>query len=479
MRRWGFRTRLTLWHAAATTIVLVTVAVLADWYLTRSVMAQLDSALAAVAETEAGSAMDSSAGIHLHDVDLLADTGPRRIDKLDKFVQIVDGRGAVLLRSRTLGTATLPVSEAVVASVGRGETVVETSQLADGEPVRLLTLPLRTDGAYPYAVQIGAPLRPTYAVMRSARVLIWAGSALVLVVVISTGALLARRALRPVADIASKAQDIGQDIGGRRLPHPGTDDEIGQLVSTLNEMLARLEQTMDAHRRFTADAAHELRSPLSRLRSEMEIALRQTRTAEEYQSVIGSGLDEAVRMTDLTVALLTLARLDAGEVPSVPGADVGVTTAAFAAATARLEDEARRQGVDIVLEPSTRLEVAVPSGLLMLLVDNLLQNAIKFSPSGGTVRAAAAGRDGEAVVSISDQGPGVPPEHAARIFDRFYRADPARSAAVPGAGLGLSICRAIVDRYRGALEIAPNPGGGSTFTVRLPLAPARQGPAPS
>jgi signal transduction histidine kinase len=180
-------------------------------------------------------------------------------------------------------------------------------------------------------------------------------------------------------------------------------------------------------------------------------------------------------MTDLTVALLTLARLDGGESPRVPGADVGVTTDAFAAAAARLLDEAQRRGVDVVIEPSPRLEVAVPSGLLMLLVGNLLQNAVKFSPAGGIVRAASAARDGEAVLSISDQGPGVPPEHAARIFDRFYRIDPARSAAVPGAGLGLSICRAIADRYRGALDVAPNPGGGSTFSVRLPLAPRESG----
>jgi len=475
VRTWGFRTRLTLWHAAATTVVLVVVAVAADFFLTRSILARLDSALSAIAETEAGSSLDGSAGIHLHDADMLSDTDPRRIDRLDKFVQILDRRGTVLLRSRTLGSSSLPVSQAVFAGLGRGETVVETSQLPDGEPVRILTLPVRHGGQEQFAIQVAAPLRPAYAEMRTARLLIWWRSLLVLAVVIATGAWLARRALRPVADIASKAQEIGQDIGGRRLPHPGTDDEIGQLVSTLNEMLERLEQTMDAHRRFTADAAHELRSPLSRLRSELEIALRQTRTAEEYQAVIRSGLDEAERMTDLTVALLTLARLDGGESPRVRSADAGVTTDAFAAAAARLEDEARRLGVNVVLESSPRLEVAVPSGLLLLLVDNLLQNAIKFSPAGGTVRAAGVACDGEAILSISDQGPGVPPEHAARIFDRFYRVDPARSAAVPGVGLGLSICRAIVDRYRGSLDVAPSPGGGSTFSVRLPLAPRERG----
>ena len=268
------------------------------------------------------------------------------------------------------------------------------------------------------------------------------------------------------------AEQIGDAIGGRRLPHPGTDDEIGRLVSTLNAMLDRLERNISAHRRFTADAAHELRTPLSRLRSEIEIALRRPRDSAEYQDVLKSGLDETVRLTELTEALLTLARLDTDESQTPEHTRRGAVSDELETARGRLEAEAARRGVEVVVAPSPRLEVSVPPGLLALLVSNLLQNAIKFSAPGGRVVASVADVQGDAVVSIADSGPGISAAQVPRIFDRFFRGDPARSDSVPGFGLGLSICQAIVERYGGAIDVAPNPAGGSIFSARLPLVTA-------
>ncbi|MCX6551469.1 MAG: HAMP domain-containing sensor histidine kinase [Acidobacteria bacterium] len=473
MRRWGFRTRLTLWHTATTTAVLLAVAGSADWLLTQSVFGQLDSALLVIGETEAASSLDSPAGLHLHEVEALFDSKGQAVAGLDKFVQMIDSNGSVLLRSRSLGTSALPSPPSVVAHVRRGERAVETTSLSNGEPIRLLTLPINVSGSHPFAVQVGTPLRPTYAFLQTAR-LLWLGATIaILGAIITTGAILARTALKPVASVVAQAQRIGQAISGRRLPHPGTDDEIGRLVSTLNQMLDRLERSIEVDRRFTADAAHELRSPLSRLRSELEIALRQPRSTSEYQAVIRSGLDETERMTDLIVSLLTLAHLDAGDTGWVPGTPVGVTSDAFEAECGRLRDEANLRRIDVVIDPSPRLEVLVPPGMLTLLVGNLLHNAIKFSPPGGRVCASAIAIGGEAVLSVTDQGPGVPADQMPKIFDRFFRGDPARSGAVPGVGLGLSICRAIAERYHGTIDVARNPAGGLTFSVRVPLAPAR------
>lgn len=483
MKRTGFRTRLALWHAATTTAILLSVALSADWLLTRTVFAQLDAALLVIAETEAGSSLDSPAGIHLHELDALPasanlSSANLRSHKLDKLVQIIDDRGTVLLRSATLGHTDLPAPPALVERVRRGETTIETAAWHDGEPVRLLTLPIGATGSYPYAVQVGTPLRPTYAFLRTARLLWIVTSVAVLVVVIVTGTLLARSALRPVSRALEMAQQIGEGIGGRRLPHPGTDDEIGRLVTTLNAMLDRLERTIDSHRRFTADAAHELRTPLSRLRSEIEIALRRTRETAEYQSILQSSLDEAVRLTDLTETLLTLSRLDTDQ-PEWPDSNaVSVTADILEEARGRLEAESHRRGIDVVVESSPRLEVRVPPGLLALLVGNLLQNAIKFSPQGGRVVATIAESMGTAVMSIADSGPGIPAEQLPKIFDRFFRGDPARSEKVPGFGLGLSICQVIAERYHGTIEVAANPTGGSIFSVRLPLAKA-DGPSKS
>ncbi len=470
MTRLGFRTRLTLWHAATTTAILLVVAVSANWLLTRTVFQQLDAALLVIGETEAGSSLDSPAGIHLHELDALPNFANLRFHKLDKLVQIIDDRGTVLLRSSTLGHTDLPAPPALVERVRHGETVIETAAWHDGEPIRLLTLPIHVDGSYPYAVQVGTPLHPTYTFLQTARALWLITSIAVLAVVITTGTLLARSALRPVSRALDMARQIGEAIGGRRLPHPGTDDEIGQLVSTLNAMLDRLERSLNAHRRFTADAAHELRSPLSRLRSEIEIALRRPRTPGEYQDILSSGLEETVRLTDLTEALLTLARLDADHTEWPDHTPSAVTADELTFACERLASEAERRRVDVVMDPSPSLEVRLPPSLLALLVGNLLQNAIKFSAPGGRVVASVAEVNHEAVVSIADNGPGIPAPLMPRIFDRFYRGDPARSDEVPGFGLGLSICQGIAERYGGAIEVAPNPAGGSIFSARLPLA---------
>jgi len=470
MNRWGFRARLIGWHAIVTTILLFGAGVLADWFLRDTILGRVDSALISIAETEAGSSFDGPTGLHLHDVDRLPADDPRRADKLDKFVQVIDADGRVLLRSLSLGTDVLPVGPSARAALGANRMVIETATLGGRESVRLVTLPVQGPNGQRFAIQVGAPLRPTTEVMTTARTMIWARSALVLIGVVLTGALLARRALRPVARIAKDADEIGQNIGGRRLPHPGTDDELGGLVTTLNGMLDRLERSMETQRRFTADAAHELRSPLSRLRAELEIALRRTRSPEEYQAVLRSALDEAVRMTELSAALLTLARLDADGHAVAQSDGTGVPSDALAVAVARAQAAAGAREIRIAVGPVPSASVAVPPRLLELLLGNLIDNAVKFSPAGGEVRVSGRVDGRHASLSVSDRGPGIPPEQVGRLFERFSRIDPARSPDVPGVGLGLSICRAITDRCGGAIGVAENPGGGSVFTVTLPLA---------
>jgi two-component system OmpR family sensor kinase len=459
-----------LWHAAATAGILLAVAVSADWLLARTVFDQLDAALLVIAETEAGSAFDSPSGVHLHPLEPRPDARQTGLSRLDKLVQIIDNRGTVLLRSGTLGTHDLPVTRSLVERSQRGETVIETASWQHAEPIRMLTLPVRGADSIPIAIQVATPLEPTYAFLRATR-LLWVVTAVaVLGVVIATGGWLARSALRPVSRAVEMAGQIGEAIAGRRLPHPGTDDEIGGLVTTLNAMLDRLERSMTAHRRFTADAAHELRTPLSHLRSELEIALRRSRTTDEYRDVVQSGLDESIRLTALTEALLTLARLDANRPVWPDQSAVGNTGQSIDAALARLATEAAARRTEVDVEPSPRCQVLVPASLLDLLVGNLIQNAIKFAPPGSRVVISTTSTPEEAVLAIADRGPGIPEDLVSKVFERFYRGERARSEGTEGFGLGLSICSTIVERYGGAIAVAPNPGGGSVFTVRLPLA---------
>ncbi len=465
--RWGLKARLTFWHGAAVALILAIAFLAAERVLARMLDAQIDAALLALAETEAASALDDPEGrVHLHAVP--PDGAAPPFARLDKLVQIIDAEGRVLDRSAILGEATLPAPPSLLVRLRRGEPVIETLPDFGGVPVRLVSLPIEVEGRAGYAIQVGASLRPVQAFLRAARLLLAATSAAILAAVVLTGGLVARSALRPIDRIVAMARGIGEANLSQRLPHPGTADEIGRLTTTLNEMLDRIERSVAAQRRFTADASHELRSPLSRLRAELEVALRRPRSAAEYEAVLRSGLEEVERLSRLCGALLTLARLDAGERPV--RVEAAALTPVVREALERLEAEAARRGVRVILEPSPTVTVPVAADLLALVVGNLLDNAVKFSPPGSEVRLRVSVGGAEVRFAVADSGPGIPAEEVPRLFERFYRGDASRSPDTPGVGLGLAIAHAIVRAHGGRITVASRPGAGATFTVHLPLA---------
>ncbi len=466
--RWSLRARLALWHTAAITLILAGTWFVADRVLSRMVESQVDGALLALAETEAASALDSPDGrVHLHPISRDADRPS--LARLDKLVQIVDAGGRVLERSASLGGATLPAPPGLLARLASGEPVIETLPDLAGEPVRVVSLPIEVDGRFRYAVQVGTRLRGLRAVLDATRVLFLGALLAVLGVVVVIGALLTRSALSPIEGLVAMARRIGESSLDRRLPALGTNDEVGRLASTLNDMLDRIERGVQTQRRFTADASHELRSPLSRLRAELEIALRRSRTAIEYEEVLRSSLEEVERLSGLTEELLALARLDAGEGAQAPPAPVPVADI-VTEVVARVAPEARRREIALVSEVTPGIAVDVVPGALAMVIENLLSNALKFSPPHGrvTIRTLAAGS--EALLSVSDSGPGIPPDEIPRLFERFFRGRASQTPGAPGAGLGLAICRAVVEARGGRITVDSRPDAGATFTVHLPLA---------
>ena len=332
----------------------------------------------------------------------------------------------------------------------------------------MVSLPI-TIGADTYVVQVATSLDDARAVVRGARWLFVVVAVAILGAVVATGALLARRALRPIDRIVSQARRIGESSLAERLPHPGSQDEIGRLVATLNDMLQRIEHGFEAQRRFTADASHELRSPLSRLRAELEVTLRRPRERTEYEEALRSCLDEVERLSSLTEELLGLARLDAGE--GQPPATGAVPLAPIIEETVRrLAPEAERRAITLVAVPGPALSVKAAPGAAGLAVANVLDNAVKFSPAGGRVTISVFAEAGEAVVTVADTGPGVLPDEVPRLFERFHRGSAARSGETPGTGLGLAISRALVERQGGWISVDSTPGEGATFSIRLPLA---------
>lgn len=275
------------------------------------------------------------------------------------------------------------------------------------------------------------------------------------------------RALQPIHDLADRAQKINAGNLGERLPHPGVDSEIGRLVEMLNRAFARLEESFSTMRRFTADASHELRNPLATLQNTIDVALEKPRTAEEHARILASLGEETGRLRSLVNDLLLLARADAGVVRLQKEAVrldqvVEERVSAF-------RPRAEERAIELRSEPCQPVVIAGDERWLHQLLGNLLDNALKFTPPGGRVLVSLEGSDGASRLSVADTGPGIPSEDLTRIFDRFYRSDPARShSSIPGTGLGLSIAAWIARMHGGELRAENRPEGGAVLILKIP-----------
>ena len=459
----SFRQRLLIAHMAAIVIVLGAGAFGAYWSLARAVNGQLDAALLALAETEQGllqNAPDQAITVH----EVTQARAPSFI-RLDRLVQIIDDQGVPLARSANLGKAALPAPPSLLAELTAGRTVFETLEGFGDEPVRIVSVPV-TGHEHVLAIQVAGSLDDVNNVERSAGVLfVIMGIALIAAIALA-GASLTRRVFRAIDDVVQQARRIGEANLSERLPHPGTHDEIGRLVETLNAMLARLERGFESQRRFTADASHELRSPLSRLRTEMEVALRRSRDSAEYVETLRSCLEEVDRLTTLVDELLTLARLDAGgERGSVEHVALDSIVEEV---VHRFEPLARERRVHITTQIDKSIVADIGRGPAGLVIANLIDNAVKFSPSGGRVTVSLAGDDAEAIVAVTDEGPGIQREELPHVFERFYRGQAARTSLAAGVGLGLALSQAIVRAHGGRIDAFNESGCGATFSVHLP-----------
>jgi heavy metal sensor kinase len=278
------------------------------------------------------------------------------------------------------------------------------------------------------------------------------------------GRVLARRALAPVGAMTERARSITAERLAERLPVENPGDELGQLASVFNEMISRLERSFEHLRRFTADASHELRTPLTAIRSVGEVGLGEHRDERGYREIIGSMLEEVDRLTHLAEGLLHLSRGDAGRL-QLDRRPIDLVALAREV-VAHLGVLAEERGQKLTLVERGPLTVNADSVVLRQAVENLVDNAIKYGPENSRVTVSIAEGVGAAILAVEDEGPGVPAEHRDRIFERFYRVDPARSRG--GTGLGLAIAKSAVEAHAGRLEFEPRASQGSTFRITLP-----------
>ena len=287
---------------------------------------------------------------------------------------------------------------------------------------------------------------------------------------------LAGRALAPVVEVTELAREIESTQLSRRLPTRPVPDEIGRLVDTFNQMIGRLETSFEAMKRFTADASHELRSPLANMQSTLEVTLSQMREPEDYRAALASLNEEVVRLRHIVADLLLLAQADSGRLPfqlEPTRLDVlaGETVESFA-------ERAETLGVRLAMSPSPEVVIRGDERWLRQLVVNLVDNAIRFSGSEdgaervAEVRVAVAVGPDVALLTVEDTGPGIPEAQLDRVFERFVRVDAARRRhADGGAGLGLAICAWIVQEHHGSIRALRRPEGGTRMVTTFPLRP--------
>ena len=373
------------------------------------------------------------------------------------YIQIADRRGEILHRSYNLGMDSLAVRDTIPLN----QTITTTAWL-NGEPIRIAA---SRDKNFIFCV--GYPVAELNDLLESLYVIFLVLLPIALAVSIIGGLALAHKSLKPVDEITRRAHRITAENLDQTLPVRPVNDEISRLSSTFNDMFLRLRDSFAQVRQFSGDASHELRTPLTIMRGEIELALRSTKSPEEYRRVLESSLEEILRMSSIIDNLLMLAKADQG-VYQADFSEVDLCTLI----EELLEDGealAERKHIHVTLKKAAPITMVGDRVRLRQLFLNLIDNAIKYTPDGGSVTLSVEQQNGSAVFRVEDTGVGIPKDEQGKIFDRFYRVDKARSREQGGSGLGLSIAQWIAGLHRGTITVESDVNRGSIFTVNLPL----------
>jgi heavy metal sensor kinase len=445
------RARLALVCAALVGALVIGLGTLVYLRLEGDLRASADDQLASRAEELAAELPDGPT----------IDPGPSDVG--DVFAQVLTRDGTIVAATPGL----LPASVVTASDLAAldGPRYLEMTVPTTDEPVlaRVLEIPA-DDGRI---VVTGVAFDDQREALDRLQVLFGLAGAMAVVLAGAVGWLVARAALRPVERMRIESEAVSASEPGRRLPVSRTRDELSALGLSLNRMLDRLEAAVERERRFVADAGHELRTPLANLKAELDLALRRARSSSELVHALQSASEETDRLARLAEDLLLLASADGGRVPMrLENLDVAelmrVTVDSFSS---------RAEALGIALEPS--VEEATPVRLdgtrIRQAVGNLLDNALRHTPAGGSITVRASRSGGTLSITVADTGEGFASGFLPRAFDAFARADASRSRTGGGAGLGLAIVRAIVEAHGGSVEAANRDEGGAIVRLRLPV----------
>ncbi len=464
----NIRFKLTLWYIIILGIILTSFSTFLYLTLSRSLYNGIDVKIKSIAEVIASSSTNPFSQYSFSNLDrMLKDSLGLR--PVTKFIQVLDESGRIGRKSENLQQFQLPISIRALKNASQGKVTFETTKAFGRYPLRMVTVPVIQGRRIINIVQVATSLEEVDEALKALLLILWITVPSALVVASLGGLFLANKALKPVDEITKTARMITSSSLYQRIKLRKTKDEIGRLAETFNDMISRLGRSFKQIRQFSADASHELKTPLTILKGEIEVGLRKRRRPEEYRKILNSNLEEVNHMTQIVDDLLLLSRADMGEVHLQKNRINLTGLISEVGAQAKMIAMAK----DIRIHLSNDSEVAVIGDRLRLreLLLNLVDNGVKYTPEGGEIRISVDRYDGRVKLQVMDNGIGIAPEDQSHIFDRFFRVDKARSREAGGSGLGLSICKWIVEAHGGEISVESGLGKGSIFSVTLPLAP--------
>jgi heavy metal sensor kinase len=472
----SIRTRLSAWYAGAFAVLVSVFALAAYVFLERATQQRIDEYLAETASAVAGAMeFERVSGkpfeTILNDVleeFRLGDIAVTVLDRQSDSLWMVDL--AARRRStppRTHAAQQLPDLRTILANTAPKDPTTFATGSGDAGPVRVVALPYRL-GRKDIVIGAARSLESQERTLREARYALGIGIPLILLVATAGGSLLARKSLEPVSAIAEQAARISATSLHERVAVPNPHDELGRLASVLNDLLERLDRSFDEQRRLMADASHELRTPVAIISGEAELALsREGRSPAELREALEHVRSESNRLKRIVDDLFLLARAEAGD-PIMVSREVYLGEVAADSVRA-VRSLAEQKHVALAFTGSEDLPFQGDEALLRRLFVNLLDNAIKYTPSGGDVTLSAERQNGTYVVTVADSGPGIPIDAQPHIFDRFYRSErDRRTSATSGAGLGLAIAAWVAQTHGGTVSLETSSSAGSRFAVRFP-----------
>lgn len=452
------RTRLTLWYAGVLGVSLIVFAFLIYYAAASNFHQRQDEVLRSTAETVA-----SAYSEELEEEHSVAKANQVVLAELvfpNRYVEVLDPHGRAMAWSENLAGRTWSLPPETLAEATR-----QSAAFTVVNDLRVAVVPLSRDSQYGFAA-VAEPLSVVDEGMRRLRRDFIAGVPLVLLLASIGGYFLARKTLSPIALMNQQTQRITAENLSARLDVMNEHDELGGLAATINHLLARLEHSFSEQQRFVADASHELRTPLAVLRGETEVALSQTRIVEDYKASLNLIKDEAERLSHIVEDLFILARQPLDQ-PRMVKEPVSLNELVGECARAAQVLAAQKE-LKVTVNAPVPLTIDGDEELLQRMILNLLDNAVKYTAARGEIGIELAASKGDARIMVRDSGIGIPKEAQPRVFDRFYRVDKARSRAMGGAGLGLSIAHWIATAHGGRIMVESQAGQGSTFTVELP-----------